>query len=71
MPDPVTMAIAIDRSVCTRSSRHYVDVEANSELTRGMTVVDEYGGTNKEANVDVCWKSDPARWKEVLYGTLR
>jgi len=71
LPDPVTMAIAIDRSVCTRSSRHYVDVEVHSELTRGMTVVDEYGVTNKEANVEVCWEIDPARWKEVLYGTLR
>ena len=65
------MAIAIDRSVCTRSSRHYVDVEANSELTQGMTVVDEYSVTNKEAKVAVCWEIAPARWKEVLYGTLQ
>ena len=71
LPDPVTMAIAIDRSVCARSSRHYVDVEIHSELTRGMTVVDEYGVTNNEANVEVCWEIDPAKWKEVLYRTLR
>ena len=30
----------VDPSISTRASRHYVDVETDSELTRGMTVVD-------------------------------
>ena len=70
LPDPVAMAVAIDRAVCTRSGRHYVDVEMASELTRGMTVVDELGVTNKEPNVEVCWAVDADRWKETLYRTL-
>lgn len=71
LPDPVTMAIALDPTVCTRRSRHYVEVACDAELTRGMTVVDQLGVTNREANVDVCWEIDVARWKETLYQTLR
>jgi purine nucleosidase len=71
LPDPVTMAIALDPTVCTRRSRHYVDVACDAELTRGMTVVDQLGVTNNEANLEVCWEIDVPRWKETLYQTLR
>jgi purine nucleosidase len=71
LPDPVTMAIALDPTVCTRHAMHYVDVDYHSEVTRGMTVVDQIGVTKKPANVDVCWEIDPLRWKETLHKTLR
>ncbi len=71
LPDPVTMAIALDPSVCTRRSKHFVDVETQSDLTRGMTVVDELGVTEQVANIEVCWEIDPGKWKETLYKTLR
>ena len=71
LPDPVTMAIALDPSVSTRQSKHFVDVEIQSELTRGMTVVDELGVTDKEANIEVCWEIDVDKWKETLYKTIR
>ncbi len=71
LPDPVTMAIALDPSICTRRQKHYVDVDYKSEVTRGMTVVDQIGVTNKPANVEVCWAIDPVRWKEALYSVLR
>jgi purine nucleosidase len=84
LPDPVTMSIALEPAVCTRSGWHYVEVECDSELTRGMTVVDERGvvktGPNipiwkpvnqGPPNVEVCWAIDAARWKETLYKTLR
>ncbi|CAN5717409.1 hypothetical protein BH23CHL2_BH23CHL2_12000 [soil metagenome] len=35
LPDPVTMAIALDSDVCTRRSHHYVDVEIASDVTPG------------------------------------
>ena len=41
LPDPVAMAVAIDPAICTRRSRHFVDIECQGELTRGMTVVDQ------------------------------
>jgi purine nucleosidase len=71
LPDPVTMAIALDPSIVTRSGKYYVDVETNSELTRGATIVDELGVTQKMANAEVCWSIDIARWKEALYKTIR
>lgn len=81
LPDPVTMSIALDPSVCTRRSAHYVEVSCDERLTRGMTVVDRLGVTQQPPNVlgvpadaarvEVCWAIDAARWKEVLYQTLR
>ncbi len=71
LPDPVTMAIALDRSVCTRGSWHYVDVACDYDLTRGMTVVDELNVTGHKPNLEVCWAIDKPRWKEVLAQTLR
>jgi purine nucleosidase len=50
---------------------HYVDVETASELTRGMTVVDERGVLGREPNIEVCWEIDVPRWKETLYRTLQ
>lgn len=71
LPDPVTMAIALDPGVCKRRVKHYVDVEIASNVTRGMTVVDQLGVLNKEPNIEVCWEIDIAKWKETLYKTLR
>jgi len=84
LPDPVAMALAIDRSIGTKWSRHRVKIETVSELTRGMTVVDRLGVADSEsnraawgdlvgrpANADVCWTIDAARWKALLYRTLR
>lgn len=84
LPDPVAMSIALDPEIATDSSRHYVDVETASELTRGMTVVDRLGVAtddrnratwapllNREPNAKVHWAIDTARWKQALYAALR
>ena len=71
LPDPVTMAVAIDPSVCTKKSKHFVDVETVSNVTRGMTVVDQLGVTKKEPNIEVCWEIDIDRWKDLFYQTLK
>jgi purine nucleosidase len=71
LPDPVTMAIALDPSISTRQSKHFVDIETDSELTRGMTVVDERGVTKHEPNVEVVWEIDIPAWKELLYSVIR
>ena len=80
LPDPVAMAIGLDASICTRKSRHRVEVECASALTRGMTVVDQLdvvarglaGGASgpREANALVCWQIDVARFKERLFRAL-
>lgn len=84
LADPVAMAVALDPTICTRRSKHRVMIETQSELTRGMTVVDALDVTpdlrNRETwqplstgepNVSVCWEIDVPRWKEALYSVLR
>ena len=70
LPDPVTMAVALDPTVSIHSSPHFVDIACDDELTRGMTVVDQLGVTNKEPNTEICWEIDVDLWKETLYKTL-
>ncbi len=70
-PDPVAMAVAIDPSICTVRERCYVAVETQSDLTRGMTVVDRWGVLRREPNIDVCYAIDATRWKALLFELLR
>jgi purine nucleosidase len=75
--------VALDETISTAASEHYVDVETQSELTRGMTVVDRLGVAADERNREVwkpllgrlrkakiCWSIDTARWKTALYTAL-
>ena len=71
LPDPVAMAIALDPEISLKQSKHDVDIETNSELTRGMTVVHQLGVTESEPNVDVVWEIDVKGWKEMLLKTIR
>ena len=52
LPDPVAMAIALEPAICTRSSKHYVEVECDGTFTRGMTVVDQLGVSTAETETD-------------------
>jgi purine nucleosidase len=71
LPDPVAMGVALDPSVVTKQGRHYVTVETQSSVTRGMTVVDERGITEHQPNATVCWAIDIPRWKDLLYRSLQ
>ena len=83
LPDPVTMEIALDPSIGVDVSDHYVDVEIESELTRGMTVVDRLNVADDDRNKQVWdsviargksrvyWTIDNQRWKQALDAALR
>jgi len=84
LPDPVAMSIALDPSIGTDWSEHSIDVETQSELTRGMTVVDRLNVAaddrnhavwapvlEKKCKAKVCWTLDSQRWKEALFSALR
>jgi purine nucleosidase len=84
LPDPVAMCLALDPTVGTGWSDHYVDVETHSELTRGMTVVDRLDKAADDRNqtvwadvmrtarkARVCWTLDTKRWKDALFSALR
>ena len=84
LPDPVAMSIAIDPSICTSASSHYLEIETTSSLTRGMTVVDRLDVSGDERNITdwqqardagkkarICWTIDVPRWKQLLFDSLR
>ena len=82
LADPTAMAIALDRSVGLSWSRHRVAIETQSELTRGMTVVDRLnvsGDDNNrsvwaancgDATADIVWTFDSVRFKSMLKAAL-
>jgi len=84
LPDPVAMSIALDPTIGSEWSDHYVEIETRSELTRGMTVVDRLNVATDERNqavwasvlqggknAKVCWSLNTRRWKEALFSALR
>ena len=84
LPDPIAMAVALEPSIVTSQSEHFLDVETRSELTRGMTVVDRLNVAGNERNRDVWtttlaagqkakipWTIDNALWKQALYAALK
>jgi len=83
LPDPIAMCLALDPTVGTDWSRHYLDVETESELTRGMTLVDRLdvatdsrnrdvwaNAIERERKVHVCWSLDIPKWKNLLFSAL-
>ena len=83
LPDPVAMAVALEPGICTRRSDHYADVECESDLTRGMVVIDalDTGDTiddwpeggpvvSRTEKITVCWELDPAAFKRLLRDSL-
>jgi len=84
LPDPVAMAVALDPSIVTGRSKHLVEVASESELTRGMTVVDRLNVAADDRNrqvwaqalvdgykAEIIWTIDNARWKKALYAALQ
>jgi purine nucleosidase len=83
LADPTAMAVALDPRIGLTWSRHLVEIECASELTRGMTVVDRLNvsadDNNRQAwdatlrsgaKADVCWTFDSARFKAMLKQAL-
>jgi purine nucleosidase len=80
LPDPVAMTVALEPEVVTSASEYSWDVETESELTRGMTVVDRLNVSLDERNREVwtgtkkariVWTMDNAKWKRVLMERLK
>ena len=83
LADPTAMAVALDRSVGLSWSRHRVAIETQSELTRGMTVVDRLGvsadainaevwgaAAGESQGADIVWTFDSVRFKAMLREAL-
>jgi purine nucleosidase len=83
LPDPIAMAVALDPTIVTKQSQHRIAIECDSELTRGMTIVDRLNIAGDARNrgmwsrqqvastpVSVVWSIDVARWKRMLYAAV-
>jgi purine nucleosidase len=82
LPDPVAMSIALNPTIATDWGEHYVEIEIQSELGRGMSIVDRLNVVHDERNYQiwaqalngrkakVCWAIDNQRWKAALYEAL-
>jgi purine nucleosidase len=84
LPDPTAMAILLDPALSLVSSDHYIDVQVDSGITRGMSVVDRlnvaHDPRNRAAWSDVLeqerkhtviWEMDIPGWKQSLVQALR
>jgi purine nucleosidase len=67
LPDPITMAVALDPEVATLTRRFFVAVETGGEWCRGQTVVDHLGVTGRERNVDVVVEASRQRFLDILH----
>jgi purine nucleosidase len=81
LPDPVAMAILLDPALALVCSGHYMDVQVDSGITRGMSVVDRLGVARDARNRavwngvtakhKVVWEMDIPGWKRALLQALR
>jgi purine nucleosidase len=84
LPDPTAMAILLDPAVSLVSSKHYIDVQVDNGITRGMSVVDRLNVAHDPRNRAawsevleqghkhaVIWEMDIPGWKQSLLQALR
>ena len=65
LPDPITMAAAIDPTIA-KYSEFRVDVTTGDGLARGLTVVDVLGVTKRAPQMRVATSADRPAFVEML-----
>lgn len=70
MHDPLAGAVLMDPTVVT-TAFYPVEVDCREGLTRGATLVDRYGVTNKAPNVHVAIEADNEKFMALLFGCLK
>jgi purine nucleosidase len=83
LPDPTAMAILLNPAISLVSTENYMDVQTDSGITRGMSVIDKLGVAvdprNRAAWSDVVdlgrkqsvvWEMDISGWKKALFKAL-
>jgi purine nucleosidase len=83
LPDPIAMAVFLNPALIASASSHYLDVQIDDGLTRGMSVVDRLDVAQDERNQQtwseviragrkqsVIWAIDIAGWKQALFAAL-
>jgi inosine-uridine nucleoside N-ribohydrolase len=70
-PDSIAMSIVLDPTVATDVRKRHVEVDAESEVSRGATVVDELGVLGREENVEVVYSASQTKFRRMLHAVLR
>ena len=70
LPDPITMAYAIEPAVATDVRQLNLRVETQSDLTRGMVVMDVLEFTGEPPNATVVTRADSARFLAILKSAI-
>ena len=66
LPDPITMAIALDNKLIVESQQLHVVVDTRDGITRGQTIVDYFDAEKEEQNIRVVTKSDNKGFLNLL-----
>lgn len=70
-PDGLATAVAIDPSIITRSEEHYLAVELDGKLTRGMTCVDWWDTSEKAPNAELILELDRDKFVQMMEAGLK
>ena len=70
-PDSITMSIVLDRKIAKKVFPKYVEVDNQSELSRGATIVDHLNILGKKPNINVVYEASSRLFRGALYGLLR
>lgn len=66
LPDPITMAVALDNDIILESQQLHVLVDVRDGITRGQTIVDYFNVEQGDQNVRVVTKSDNLGFLNLL-----
>ncbi len=70
LPDPIAMAIALDRTIATEAKEAHVTILVNDDDSRGQTVMDFSKSSNKVPNAKVVLKADREKFLTMLRKSL-
>jgi purine nucleosidase len=70
-PDGLALAAAVEPGIVLKSEKKYVAIELHGTLTRGQTVVDWFGFTQKPPNTEIIVSVDMKRFIELMKNGLK
>src|SRR2546422_9021402 len=70
-PDSITMSIVLDRKIAKKVFPKYVEVDNQSELSRGATIVDDLNVLGRKPNIKVVYEASSRLFRRALHRVLR
>jgi purine nucleosidase len=70
-PDSITMSIVLNPRVATKVRPNFVEVDNQSDISRGATVVDDSNLLHRRSNINVVYEASQSSFRKMLYDLLR